>query len=52
MNTKEKYEAYINTSFMVAVEPVVIDRAKGATCYDEDGTEYIVPSMAADTVPE
>ncbi len=41
MNTKQKYEAYVNTSFMVAVEPVVIDRAQGATCYDEDGTEYI-----------
>ena len=41
MNTKEKYQAFVNTAFLAAVEPVVIERAKGATYIDEDGTNYI-----------
>lgn len=41
MNTEEKYQAYVNTAFVAAVEPVVVDRAEGATIYDEKGTSYI-----------
>jgi len=41
MNTKEKYSAYVNTAFMAAVEPVVIDRAEGATYWDDEGNTYI-----------
>ena len=41
MDTKEKYKVYVNTSFMSAVEPIVIESAKGATCYDENGNTYI-----------
>ena len=41
MDTKEKYKTYVNTSFVAAVEPIVIDSAKGVTCYDENGNTYI-----------
>ncbi len=41
METKEKYTEYVNTSFVKAVEPVVIMRAKGSTYYDEDGKSYL-----------
>lgn len=41
MDTKEKYKQYVNTAFVAAVEPVVVDRAKGAAYYDEDGKTYI-----------
>lgn len=41
MNTYEKYREYVNTAFMAAVEPIVVDRARGAICYDEKGTAYI-----------
>ena len=41
MNTKEKYQSFVNTAFLAAVEPVVIEKAKGATYIDEDGTNYI-----------
>ena len=41
MDTKEKYREYVNTAFLVAVEPVVMQSASGATCYDEDGSSYI-----------
>ncbi len=41
MDTKEKYKTYVNTSFVSAVEPVVIESARGTTCYDEDGNAYI-----------
>jgi len=41
MNTYEKYKEYVNTAFMAAVEPIVVDRAGGAICYDEEGTAYI-----------
>ena len=30
MNTIEKYQKYVNTAFMKAVEPVVIAQARGA----------------------
>ncbi len=41
MNTVEKYREYVNTSMVKAIEPVVIERAKGAVIYSEDGKEYI-----------
>ncbi|MCS7233926.1 MAG: aspartate aminotransferase family protein [Synergistetes bacterium] len=41
MNTVEKYREYVNTSMVKAIEPVVIERAKGAIIYDESGKEYI-----------
>lgn len=41
MNTEEKYKEYVNTAFLKAVEPIVIDRAEGATCFDENGKAYI-----------
>src|SRR5438067_5719135 len=41
MNTVDKYQRYVNTSFVKAVEPVVVDRARGATVTDVDGKTYI-----------
>lgn len=41
MNTKDKYKEFVNTAFVGAVEPVVIEKAKGATYFDEDGTQYL-----------
>ena len=41
MDTIEKYKAYVNTGFVKAVEPVVIDRAEGSHCYDEGGRAYL-----------
>jgi 4-aminobutyrate aminotransferase len=41
MDTKEKYEKYVNTGFLVAVDPIVIDRAEGATYYGKDGSSFI-----------
>ncbi|MFC1950266.1 aspartate aminotransferase family protein [Chloroflexota bacterium] len=41
MNTVEKYNKYVNTSMVAAVQPVVFDRAKGALVYDENGQRYI-----------
>ena len=29
MNTVDKYQRYVNTSFVKAVEPVVVERARG-----------------------
>src|SRR5215211_4787628 len=39
--TIAKYKAFVNTSFVAAVEPVVVERAEGAHIWDADGTEYI-----------
>ena len=39
--TIAKYREFVTTSFVAAIEPVVVDRAEGATVWDEDGTEYI-----------
>lgn len=39
--TIAKYKQYVSTSFVAAVEPVVVGRAEGATIWDVDGTEYI-----------
>lgn len=41
MDTKEKYKEFVNTAFVKAVEPIVINRANGVMYYDEDGTSYI-----------
>ncbi len=41
MNTIEKYDEYVNTAFMTAVEPVVIERADGSTYWDKEGNTYI-----------
>jgi 4-aminobutyrate aminotransferase len=41
MNTQEKYKAYVNTAFVKAVEPVVVDRANGSTYTDEEGNTFI-----------
>jgi 4-aminobutyrate aminotransferase len=35
------YGEYVNTSFVQAVEPVVVERASGACVYDADGAEYL-----------
>jgi len=40
MNTQEKYRKYVNTSFVKAVEPVVVVEAKGAQVTDENGKIY------------
>ena len=39
MNTIELYERYVNTSFVKGIEPVVVERASGATIWSE-GREY------------
>ena len=41
MNTEEKYKKYVNTSFLKAVEPVVVERASGSKYIDPSGTEYL-----------
>jgi 4-aminobutyrate aminotransferase/(S)-3-amino-2-methylpropionate transaminase len=39
--TIARYREYVTTSFVASVEPVVVERAEGATIWDADGTEYI-----------
>lgn len=39
--TIERYKNFVTTSFVAAIEPVVVERAEGATIWDADGTEYI-----------
>lgn len=41
MNTKDKYKKFVNTAFLAAVEPVVIEKAEGVNYFDEDGTKYL-----------
>lgn len=41
MNTVEKYQRYVNTSFVASVEPIVFDHASGAKVVDADGKEFI-----------
>ena len=41
MDTREKYEKYVNTGFLPAVDPLVIDRADGATYIGDDGSSFI-----------
>src|SRR5512146_383240 len=40
-NTIQKYSDYVITSFMKAVQPVVVERASGATVTDVNGREYV-----------
>jgi 4-aminobutyrate aminotransferase/(S)-3-amino-2-methylpropionate transaminase len=39
--TIAKYKEYVTTSFVAAIEPVVVERAEGARIWDADGTEYL-----------
>ena len=39
--TIDNYRRYVTTSFVAAIEPVVVARAEGATVWDADGTEYL-----------
>ena len=41
MDTREKYEKYVNTGFLPAVDPLVINRADGATYIGDDGSSFI-----------
>jgi 4-aminobutyrate aminotransferase/(S)-3-amino-2-methylpropionate transaminase len=41
VDTREKYEKYVNTAFLPAVDPLVIDRADGATYFGSDGSSFI-----------
>jgi 4-aminobutyrate aminotransferase len=41
VDTREKYEKYVNTAFLPAVDPLVIDRAEGATYFGHDGSSFI-----------
>jgi 4-aminobutyrate aminotransferase len=41
METIRKYQEYVCTSFVAAVEPVVVERARGAKVIDASGREYI-----------
>jgi 4-aminobutyrate aminotransferase len=40
MNTVEKYKKYVNTSFVKAIEPVVVIKASGSKVTGEDGKVY------------
>ena len=41
MDTREKYARYVNTSFVKAIEPVVVERAAGAEICGADGRTYL-----------
>ena len=41
MDTVAKYKKYVNTSMVARVEPVVIEKASGATVTDTQGKTYI-----------
>lgn len=41
MDTIEKYAKYVNTSFVKAVEPVVVESASGAEIHGADGRSYL-----------
>lgn len=40
-DTISRYKDFVTTSFVAAVEPIVVERAEGATIWDADGTEYL-----------
>ncbi len=40
-STPEKYARYVNTSFVKAIEPIVVERAQGAEIYASDGRTYL-----------
>jgi 4-aminobutyrate aminotransferase len=41
MDTMDKYRQYVITSFVKAVQPIVIEKALGAVVTDSDGKEYV-----------
>ena len=41
MDTRDKYKRYVNISMVEKVQPVVIERANGATITDTEGRNYI-----------
>lgn len=41
MGTPEQYAAYVNTSFVKSIEPVVVDHAEGVYVYDQGGKRYL-----------
>src|SRR5947207_9023731 len=41
MDTIEKYARYVNTSFVKAIEPIVVERAAGAEITGADGRTYL-----------
>lgn len=41
MDTREKYARYVNTSFVKAIEPIVVERATGAEICGADGHTYL-----------
>jgi 4-aminobutyrate aminotransferase/(S)-3-amino-2-methylpropionate transaminase len=41
MDTREQYDTYVNTSFVKAIEPVVVESASGVTVTDVDGRDYL-----------
>jgi 4-aminobutyrate aminotransferase/(S)-3-amino-2-methylpropionate transaminase len=41
VDTRQKYDQFVNTSFVRAVEPVVVERAQGATIFADDGRAYL-----------
>ncbi|MBU2509773.1 aspartate aminotransferase family protein [bacterium] len=41
MDTKQKYKEYVNTGFVKAVEPIVIEKAVNSTYTAEDGKTYL-----------
>lgn len=36
-----RYQDYVATSFVAAIEPIAVGKAEGATVWDQDGREYI-----------
>jgi 4-aminobutyrate aminotransferase/(S)-3-amino-2-methylpropionate transaminase len=40
MDTADKYQRYVNTSFLSGIEPVTVASGHGATIVDADGTRY------------
>jgi 4-aminobutyrate aminotransferase / (S)-3-amino-2-methylpropionate transaminase / 5-aminovalerate transaminase len=41
MNTIDKYKKYVNTAMVEKIQPVVIEKASGATITDTSGKEYL-----------
>lgn len=39
--TADKYRRFVNTNFLKKVQPIVIDRAEGATVWDETGKPFV-----------
>jgi 4-aminobutyrate aminotransferase len=41
VDTIEKYRRYVSTGFLKKVQPIVVDRAEGATVWDERGRPFL-----------